>query len=76
VATLRPLSSSPLRKHGVPDEDILHAYDYPIRVLLLDELHMLIDPDRTGNLLEVGVSHAEGIEFIVHAMQARPKFIR
>ena len=64
------------RKHGVPDEDILHAYQYPIRVLLLDELHMLIGPDRTANLREVGVSHAEGIEFIVHAMPARPKFIR
>lgn len=58
------------------DEDMLHAYQYPIRVLRLDDLTMLIGPDRAARLLEVGVSTAEGVEFIVHAMPARPKFIR
>ena len=37
---------------------------------------MLIGPDRTGQLLEVGVSTSDGVDFIVHAMPARPKFIR
>jgi hypothetical protein len=64
------------RKHGVPDEDIIHAYQQPIRVLHLDDLTMLIGSDLSAPLLEVCVSTREGIDFIVHAMPARPKFIR
>ena len=63
-------------KHGVLDEDMIHAYHHPIRVLLLDDLTMLIGPDRSVRVLEVGVSNREGIDFIVHAMPARPKFLR
>lgn len=36
---------------------------------------MLIGPDRSASLLEVGVATAEGIDFIVHAMTARPRFL-
>jgi hypothetical protein len=36
---------------------------------------MLIGPDESSTLLEIGVAHAEGIDFIVHAMAARPKFL-
>jgi hypothetical protein len=36
---------------------------------------MLIGPDRAARMLEIGVAHAEGIDFIVHAMPARPKFL-
>jgi hypothetical protein len=64
------------RKHGVADEDMIHAYHHPIRVLLLDDLTMPIGPDRSARLLEVGVSTGEGIDFIAHAMPARPEFIR
>ena len=64
------------RKHGVLDEDMIHAYHHPIRVLLLDDLTMLLGPDRSTRVLEVGVSNREGIDFIVHAMPARPKFLR
>ena len=71
-----PVILDSARKHGVADEDILHAYQHPIRVLRLDDLTMLIGPDRTARLLEIGVSNGEGVEFIVHAMSARPKFIR
>ena len=41
-----------------------------------DELAMLIGPDTAGRLLEVGTAAAEGIEFILHAMPAGPKFLR
>lgn len=58
------------------DDDILHAYQHPIRVLQLDDLTMLIGPDLSARLLEIGVSATDGIDFIVHAMPARPKFIR
>ena len=63
------------RRHGVADEDMLHAYRNPIRVFDVDELTMLIGPSPSGALLEVGVARAEGIEFIVHAMAAREKFL-
>ena len=63
------------RKHGILDDDMLHAYRNPIRVFDVDELVMLIGPDQSSSLLEIGVAHAEGLDFIVHAMTARPKFL-
>lgn len=52
------------------------AEQQPLRVLLLDDLTMLLGSDLSARLLEVGVSNREGIDFIVHAMPARPKFFR
>ena len=63
------------RKHQVSDDDMLHAYRNPIRVFDPDGLTMLIGPDTAARMLEVGVSEAEGIEFIVHAMPARDRFL-
>jgi hypothetical protein len=71
-----PVILASARKHGVADEDMVHAYHHPIRVLILDDLTMLIGPDLSVRLVEVGVSNREGIDFIVHAMPARPKFFR
>ena len=71
-----PVILESARKHGVNDADMLHAYRNPIRVFDLDDLVMLIGPDQSGLLLEVGVAEAEGIEFIVHAMPARSRFLR
>lgn len=36
---------------------------------------MLIGPDQAGRMLEIGVALGEGVEFIVHAMAARPRFL-
>ena len=58
------------------DDDMLHAYRQPIRVFALDDLTLLIGADTAGRLLEIGTATAEGIEFIVHAMPAREKFLR
>jgi hypothetical protein len=63
------------RKHGIDDDDILHAYRNPIRVFDMEDLVMLIGPDRAARLLEIGIAHAGGIDFIVHAMAARSKFL-
>lgn len=63
------------RRHGVADDDMMHAYRNPIRVLALDDLTMLIGPSVSATLLEIGVADAEGIDFIVHAMVARPRFL-
>ena len=70
-----PVILASARKHGVEDDDILHAYRNPIRVFDLDDLTMLIGPDRAARLLEVGIAHADSIDFVVHAMPARPRFL-
>ncbi|MHB1711859.1 MAG: hypothetical protein ACYCV7_10720 [Acidimicrobiales bacterium] len=71
-----PVILASARKHGITDDDMLHAYRNPVRVFEFDELAMLIGSDQAGRMLEVGLTAAEGIEFIVHAMTARPKFVR
>lgn len=45
-------------------------------MLEADDLTMVIGADDSGQPLEIGVAHAEGIEFIVHALPARPKYLR
>ena len=70
-----PVILGSARKHGISDDDMLHAYRHPIRVFDLDGLTMLIGPDESARLLEVGVADAEGVDFIVHAMPARAKFL-
>jgi hypothetical protein len=70
-----PVILASSRKHGVTDDDMLHAYRNPIRVFDLDDLTLLIGPDESATLLEVGVASSERIDFIVHAMPARAKFL-
>ena len=71
-----PVILESARKHGISDDDMLHSYRNPIRVFVLDDLVMLIGGDEAGRFLEVGVVEAEGLEFIVHAMPARERFLR
>ena len=71
-----PVILTSARNHGVLDHDMLHAYRNPSRVFDLDDLVMLIGADTAGRLLEIGLVRAEGVEFIVHAMPARSKFLR
>ena len=70
-----PVILTSARRHGVTDEDMLHAYRNPIRVFEPDDLTMIIGAATNGALLEIGVATAEGIDFIVHAMSARPKYL-
>lgn len=70
-----PVILASARKHRITDEDMLHAYRNPTRVFELDDLTMLIGPDRSARLLEVGIATADGIDFIVHVMAARPRFL-
>lgn len=71
-----PVILDSARRHGIEDEDMMHAYRYPIRVFDLGDLVMLIGADGDGRVLEVGVAEGEGVEFIIHAMRARSKFLR
>ena len=70
-----PVILASARKHEIRDDDMLHAYRNPTRVFVMDDLTMLIGPDRGANPLEIGVATAVGIDFIVHAMAAREKFL-
>lgn len=72
-----PLIADSARKHGVSDDTILHAFNNPIQVEDLDEgLTMLIGPDPAGNLYEIGVVGSDEGPLIVHAMRARPNYLR
>jgi len=71
-----PVVLASARKHGISDNDMLRAYRNPIRVFQRDKLVMLIGADESGRLLEIGVVTGESVDFIVHAMEARPRFLR
>lgn len=67
----------PARAHGVADNDIEHAVHNAIRQFIDDEFAMLIGPAIDGTLLEIGILDLEGEDpVVIHAMQARPKFLQ
>ena len=64
------------RKHGIADEDMLHALRNVIRIAENDEFTMVIGPARDGQLLEVGVLDASGDDpVVIHAKPVRPDFL-
>jgi hypothetical protein len=72
-----PYIAPSARKHGISDDDMLHAFRNPIGAEDLDEgLTMLIGPARDGALLEVGVADSSDGPVIIHADQARAKYLR
>ena len=72
-----PVVTDSARRHGISDDDILHAYRNPIRLHMLDDMNMLVGADRIGRLLELGVTvdEDEWIAAIVHAMPMRSRFL-
>jgi len=72
-----PLILPSARKHGVADADMLHAYRNPVDGFQQnDDMTMLIGPDTTGRLLEIGlIDHQDG-QVMAHAMPARHKYLR
>ncbi|MEX2374661.1 MAG: hypothetical protein WD942_03635 [Dehalococcoidia bacterium] len=72
-----PIVLQSAARHGVAEPDARHAWAFAIGVYTLQEdMVMYIGPDRVGRLLEVGVVEWHGELAIVHAMPARPKFLR
>lgn len=68
------------RRHGITDEDILHAIEHS---MLVDDLGddpdrwLVIGPDPAANLLELVVLiTSEGDELIIHAMRLRRRYRR
>jgi hypothetical protein len=68
----------PERKHGLTDEDLLHAVRPAMRRVVIDEdLTMLIGPAFDGALREIGVLDIDGDDpVVIHAMPLRQKFYR
>jgi hypothetical protein len=69
--------STALSATAVSEQDALHAYAFAVDAFTMDEtMVMYVGPDRSGRLLEVGVVQWHDELAIVHAMPARPKFLR
>ncbi len=66
------------RKHGISEEDILHAIRHPLAYcaqIYDGERRMLIlGPDSSGRVLEIVVVPAREPERVIHADVLRPKF--
>ena len=73
-----PLILDSAHRHGVSDEDILHALRFPVRLFVQDDsMTMFIGADKTGILVEVGVIEWHGVIAVAHAMRpARSKYLR
>ena len=68
------------RKHGVADQEIVHAIDHALAIEDAGEdpdRWLLIGPDTAGNPLEVVVLiTAEATQIVIHAMPMRDKYAR
>ena len=73
---MKPGILASARKHGIPDEDPLHALRNAIIELLDDDIVMIVGPNRNGNLIEVAIIKSGNNYLIIHAMQAREKYLR
>lgn len=72
-----PLIVDSARKHGIADEDVLHAFNHPVSYEDLDDgFVMIIGPTRSAQLVELGVLDTDHGPVIVHAMTARRRYLR
>lgn len=72
-----PLIAPSARKHGIHDDDMIHAFNHPIFVDDLDDgFTMFVGADQATHLLEIGVVDTGDGPIIIHAMPARPKYMR
>jgi len=65
-------------KHGVSDDNIRHAIENAIAAITRPEqpeFTMLIGPDASARLLEVGIIETEDQDYVIHAMAARRKYL-
>jgi hypothetical protein len=62
------------RKHGVSDDDIVHAINHALVAAEYDDdtRVLYLGPDSSGNLIEVvAVARQDGTEIVIHAMNMR-----
>ena len=63
----------------VSDEDICHAYDNAIVAITTPDqpdFTMYVGPDGAGRIFEIGVLSDADDDFVIHAMSARPKYLK
>ncbi len=66
------------RRHGISDDDIRHAVENSLAGGRSDDetgFAMLVGPDQSGNLIEVGIVVTDEIEYAIHAMRARDQYL-
>ena len=66
------------RRHGISDDDIRHAVENSLAGGRSDDqtdFVMLVGPDQSGNLIEVGIVVTHDIEYAIHAMRARNRYL-
>ncbi|MBA3250556.1 MAG: hypothetical protein H0T66_09700 [Geodermatophilaceae bacterium] len=77
LEAVEPLIVASARKHGIADDDILHAFNHPVRYEVLDDgFVMIVGPTRSAQLIELGLIDTDHGPVIVHAMTARRKYLR
>lgn len=67
------------RRHGISDDDIRHAYTNAVAAITTPDqpdFTMLVGPDRATQLLEIGVVAVDDGDYVIHAMPARPKYLK
>ena len=66
------------RKHGVTDDDMFHAFRNYWRAFETNDpdVTMFIGPTQSGDPLEIGVVIDDDGVAVIHAMRARPKFLK
>lgn len=75
---MQPIIAESAYRHGVTDEDMLHAFNNPTGSFDLDEgFVMLVGGDTAGLPIEIGVVVGDLGPVIVHAMRpARRRYLR
>jgi hypothetical protein len=63
------------RKHDITDDEILHAYRNPVRILDADDLTLLIGPDTPADSSSSVSPPLKASSSSCTAMPARPKFL-
>ncbi len=77
LEVVEPLIIASARKHRIADDDILHAFNQPLRYEDLDDGSvMIVGPTRSAQLIELGFIDTDHGPVIVHAMTARRKYLR
>lgn len=66
-------------KHGISDDDIRHAFENAVASITVPDqpdFSMIIGPDEAGRLLEIVVVADDDNDDVIHAMPARPKYLK
>ena len=72
-----PIIADSARRHGITDENILHAWRNQIGAKYYDDgFTMTVGPSRSADLLEIGTVDADDGLVIIHAMEARTSTLR